>query len=201
MMPASETQAADQENEQGGSGTGTGTGTETSGETGTSAKTGTATKKGTKPEVKADPELGALLNTYEDAQEKATSYFVEMLDYVKKKNITRAVLVKTLMEFRKVEASTAVTQASRILTMLKDEGVVDQLRAGEISLKVARAATARTRETSATGGSAGTNEAKEKDFDNKLKAFAQAAKAMGYDLKSIMATVRATLQAEPFNIK
>ena len=200
MKPTSETEAAENETE-GGAGTGTGTGVETSGETGASTKSGTATKKGTKPEVKADPELGALLTTYEDAQEKATSYFVDMLDYVKKKNITRAILVKTLMEFRKVEASTAVTQASRILSMLKDEGIVDQLRAGEISLKVARAATTKTRETSATGGAAGTNEAKEKDFDNKLKAFAQSAKAMGYDLKSIMATVRATLQAEPFNIK
>lgn len=195
-----ETQAENEGNQQSDAeGTGTGTGTETN--TGTETKSSAATKKGAKPEVKPDPQLGALINNYEEAAGKATSFYVDMIDYIKRNNISRAVLVKTLMEFRKVEASTAVTQASRILNLAKDEGVLEQLANGEITLKVARAATSTKREKSPASGNTGTSESKEKDFDNKLKAFAQAAKAMGYDLKSIMATVRATLQAEPFSIK
>lgn len=201
-MPVSDTGGAataeDTGESSGETGTGTGTGTESA----ASTETGKATKKAAKPEVKSDPVLGGLINTYEDAADKATSFYVEMIDYIRKQSITRAVLVKTLMEFRKVTADTAVTQASRILTMSKNDEVLNALQAGEITLKVARQQVTKTREPKAAGsGSAGTAEQKQTDFDNKLKAFAGAAKALGYDLKSILATVKATLQAEPFSIK
>lgn len=175
--------------------TGTGVTTESS------AETKTEKKSKVKPEVAADTGLLAIVANYDDAAEKAQSFYVEMIQYIKKNNISRAVLVKTLMEGRKIEAQTAVTQASRILTMAKDEGVVAALAAGEITLKVAREQTKKTRESSKASTATGSNEGKDQTYDKALKAFAAAAKALGYPLKDILASVKATLQAEPFSIK
>lgn len=196
-MPVTETAAADTTTEATGTGTGTGTSAESSAETNTSE----TKKSNVKAEVKSDTGLVKIISNYDDAAEKAQSYYVEMIDYIKKNNISRAVLVRTLVEARKIEVISASSEASRILKISKDDEVFNALKAGEITLKVAKAQTQKKRDSSAAATTTGSNEGKDKVYDKALQAFAASAKALGMDLKSILASVKATLQADPYNIK
>jgi len=191
MMPVSET-TPDTESS---AATGTGTGTETSSET------KAETKKAVKPEVKANPELVTLIKNYEDAAEKAQTYYVDMINFIKKNSISRAVLVRTLVEARQIEIVSASSEASRILKIAKDDEVFNQLAAGEITLRVARQATQKKREASPAAATAGTAEQKTKAYEDAVQALAKAAKALGFDVKSVLANVKATLQADPYNLK
>lgn len=191
MMPVSE--SAPETEIAASAGTGTGTGTET--------ETSTQVKKAVKPEVKADPGLVTIVQNYENAAEKAQTYYVEMIDYIKKNNINRAVLVRTLVEARQIEVVTASSEASRIMKIAKDDVVFGQLAAGEITLKVARVATQKKRESSAATTTTGTSEDKNKTYEKAVQDLAKAAKALGFDVKSVLANVKATLQAEPYNLK
>lgn len=171
----------------------------------TDTDTGAAPEKApkTKPEVKSNPELAALITNYDSAAEQAQSFYVEMIDFIKKNNLSRAVVVKTLVEARKVEVTTATSQASRIFNIVKDDETFQALKNGEITLRAAREQTTKKRESSDKGKNDGptTQEGKEKAMDAALQIFAKAAKATGMDLKSIVASVKATLQADPYNIK
>lgn len=153
-------------------------------------------EKKVKPEVKVDPGLAAIISNYDEAAERAISHQVEMVDYIKRNNVSRAVLVKTLVECRKIEVVSAQSEASRIMQLAKNEEVFNALKNGEMTLKAARNATRKPQAAKAP-----TQESKEKTYETALQAFGQAAKALGLPLKDILASVKATLQAAPFEIK
>lgn len=154
------------------------------------------TEKKVKPEVKVDPGLSKIIANYDESVEKAVSHQVEMIDYIRKNNISRAVLVKTLVEVRKIEVVSATSEASRIMKLAKDDQIFEQLKNGEITLKAARNATKKPQAKKEVP-----QEPKEKIYEKALIAFAEAAKAVGLPLKDILESVKATLKADPYNIK
>lgn len=164
-------------NKGGGEGSGGGTATGT----GTGAKTTTKEK----PEVKVHTKLADLLKKYDAAAEKTASFMIEIAEMVEKENISNAQLIKTIVDVRGVEESTAKGQASRIRTLIKDADQLEALRRGEVTVRAAVKAAQKTRKPSAAS--------KQKAFDNRLAGFVEAAKALGQPKATILATVEAKL--------
>lgn len=149
--------------------------------TGTEAKTKTAPK----PEVKVHTKLLELIKKADAAAEKAGSLLVEIGEMVQKENISNPALIKTIMEARGVNENTAKSQASRIRSLLKDTDAFEALKRGEVTVRAAV--------KSAQARRAATPVSKQKAFDAALNKFVPAAKALGQDKKSILATVEAAL--------
>jgi hypothetical protein len=157
----------------GNGGGGSGTGTETK------------TEKAPKPEVKVHTKLLYLIKKADAAAETAGTYLVEVCEMIAKENISNPALIKTIMEARGVNENTAKSQASRMRSLLKDVDSFEALKRGEVTVRAA-VKSAQARRTPTPVG-------KQKAFDAALNKFVPAAKALGQDKKTILATVEAAL--------
>lgn len=149
--------------------------------TGTGAKTGTKVKE----EVKVHTQLLSLLKDEDAATEKASSILVSMCELVARDNISNPVLIKTIMEARGVQESTAKSQASRIRNIMKDKVSLEALKEGKATVRAVVAATGKKR--------AITKESTGKKFDAAVNGLVVAAKATGQDKKTILLTVETAL--------
>jgi hypothetical protein len=152
---------------------------------GAGTATGTDTKAKTKVEVTVHPKLLELVKKHDQAAEKAGSILVEIGELVVRDNISNPVLIKTFMEARQITEASAKSQASRLRSLLKDTDSFEALKRGEVTVRAA-VKTAQTRRQA-------TPVSNQKAFDNKLSQFVQAAKALGQDKRTILATVDAAL--------
>lgn len=152
---------------------------------GTATGTAAKTNKAVKPEVKVHADLADLLKKSDVAAEEAGSYLVEACELIAKENISNPTLIHTIMQTRGVTESTAKTQASRMRALLKDTDQFEALKRGEVTVRAA-VKSAQTKRAASTVS-------KQKAFDNKMTQFVSAAKALGQDRKTILATVDAAL--------
>jgi hypothetical protein len=150
--------------------------------------TGTATGAATKAkvEVTVHAKLLDLIKKQDAAAEKAASFLVEIGELVTRENISNPVLIKTIMEARGVTEASAKSQASRLRSLLKDTDSFEALKRGEVTVRAA-VKSAQTRRQAMPVSAA-------KAFDNALNKFVQAAKGVGQDKRTIVATVEAALE-------
>lgn len=153
------------------------------------------------PQPKIHDKLLVAVQGYDQHIQEAESYYVQMIELVLTEKISRADVVATLMRARGITFETAQSQYSRMKKMWEKPEILDQLKKGEITLKVAREA---TKSTQAGGkgqgdGSAGTGsktqETKEARYDRVRKAHVAAVKECGFEKKSAMLSFEADLNA------
>lgn len=124
-----------------------------------------------------------------------------MIETVLTEKISRADVVATLMKARKVTYETAQSQYSRMKNIWSNPDILAQLKAGEITLKVAREATTKKQadpagaNATAPAGGKTSNETKEARFERAKKAHVASVKECGFDLKSSMLSFEADLKA------
>jgi hypothetical protein len=182
----------------GASGTATGTGPKTK------PKTGAAVVEG----VQANTELVTLLQTYDELKNKTISVYVDMAELVAKENISRPIVLKSIMEARGTSYESAQSMASRVMSLAKDPDTIGKLRRGEVTTsevfykrapggsKVGSSPGGQTDPANVGGGAKGEKqpETKEKKYARILGEFVEVAKASGYDRKSILMGVEASLK-------
>jgi hypothetical protein len=151
--------------------------------TAASVKAKTSAKE--KPKVEVHAGLSTLLKQHDEAASKAASYLVDVCELVMKDNISNPVLIKTIMEARGTNESSAKSQASRIRGFIKNKEQFQALKDGDITVRAAVKGTAAARVP--------TQANKQKRFDSTLTNFIEAAKALGQDKESILATVEGAL--------
>jgi DNA-binding transcriptional regulator YhcF (GntR family) len=147
--------------------------------------------KAAKPEPVANEELVQLLTKYDENVEAAEASFIDFVEFIQKNQVPRPVVVASFMKARKVTFETAESQYSRMKKLLNNQEVLDELKAGKITLKVAREKT----KTSQKNPASAKPEAKEQKYNNALKAFVAAAKEGGYSLKTVLMGVEAELKS------
>jgi len=154
-------------------------------------------KPGAKPKTEAKPneELVGLLTRYDEHVEEAQTYYVEFCEFVQNNQIGRAEVTASIMKARGVTFETASSQYSRMKGILSDKKVLQDLKDGKITLKVARERTTKKQ----VNPKSAAPEAKSERFDKALKAIIEAAKENGYSLKSLLMSVEA--QAKSAGIK
>lgn len=144
-----------------------------------------------KAEATANEELVGLLVKYDENVAKAESMFIDFVEFIQKNQLPRPVIVASIMKARGVTFETANTQYSRMKRLLNNQEVLDELKSGKITLKVAREKTT----TKQANPKSAKPEAKEARYQKALKDFAAAAKEGGYTLKAIMMGVEAELKS------
>lgn len=154
-------------------GTGTGTGTETK------------TKTKEKVEVTVHPGLLELFKKHDASLGEAASFLVEIGETVMRDNVSNPVLIKTIIEARGITPESAKSQASRLRSLLKHKEGFEALKRGEVTVRAAVKSAQAARVPSKITVS--------KKFDMALNKFVEAAKAVGQDRKTIMATVEAAM--------
>lgn len=198
VAEADETDVTSQD--EGGGGTATGTGP--------AAKAAPVTKvtEATIATVEPHAALQELIKNYDEVKEKATSYMCDQAELIAKENIGRPVIIKTLMVARGVTLETAQSTASRMITLSKSPEKIAGLRDGSLTIREtvygrAKPGTTEAATGGAEGGQPGTattkktdTEKKEDKYNRLLKEFTESAKASGFDLKSIIAGVTASLK-------
>lgn len=151
--------------------------------TGTGAATETKTKE--KVEVVAHVGLIELFKKHDTSLGEAASFLVEIGETIIRDNVSNPVLIKTIIEARGIKPESAKSQASRLRSLINDKDSFDALKKGEVTVRAAvKSAQARRVPTAKTNAKA---------FDNALSKFVGAAKAVGQDKKTILATVEAAL--------
>lgn len=161
-------------------------------------------KANAKPEAKVHAGLESVIVKYDDAVEKAESYYIEIIEVIQSNKISRADVVATLMKARKITFETAQAQYSRMKGIWQNPEVLKQLKDGEITLKMAREKTTKKQAgtTSTQGAQSGAStsaeaskETKEARYERCQKAHVAAVKECGYDLKSAIVSFEASLKA------
>lgn len=150
-------------------------------------------KTGAKPKVEAvaNEELVNLLVKYDENVAKAESMFIEFVEFIQANQLPRPVIVASMMKARGISFESADTQYSRMKKLLNNQEVLQDLKDGKITLKVARE---KTKGTQANPKSA-KPEAREAKYQKAMKDFVGAAKEGGYPLKSILVSIEAELKA------
>lgn len=159
--------------EEKGAGNGTGTGT------------GTKAKTDVKVKVEVHTGLFGLVKEHDAAAEKAGSFLVEIIELIATDNISNPVLIKTLMEARGIQESSAKSQASRMRSLMKDKDSLDALKKGDVTVRAAVKGVQARRAPTPAGNA--------KKFDAAINNLVTAAKAVGQDKKTILTTVEAAL--------
>lgn len=155
------------------------------------AKPGAKVKAGTKAEAVASAELVALFEKYDEGVKQAESYFIELVEFIQDNQIDRATCIASMMQARGINYETAQTQYSRMRKIYNDEEVLQELKDGKISLKVAREKTKKTQKNPKSAKP----EAKEQKYASTLKSFVAAAKESGFSRREIMVSVEAELKS------
>lgn len=155
------------------------------------------------PEAKVHTNLLEKIKLYDESVAKAESYYVEIIEIIQTEKVSRADVVATLMKGRGISFETAQSQYSRMKNIWQSPEVLQQLKDGEITLKIAREKTtkkqagteAKAAGTAQTPGSGGEKETKEARYDRVRKAFVAAVKECGFDIKSTLLGLEADLKA------
>lgn len=157
------------------------------------AKPGAKTKVSAKSAAEAAPneELVSLFESYDEKVAEAEKTFVELVELIQEKQLDRATVVASMMRARGINYESAQSQYSRMKKIFNNEEVLQELKDGKITLKVARE---RTKDTQKNPKSA-KPEAKEQKYQSTLKAFISAAKESGFARKEIMVGVEAELKS------
>lgn len=151
------------------------------------AKTGAAAAE----EATANEELVGLFESYDEKVAEAESIFVELVELIQEKQLDRATVVASMMQARGINYESAQSQYSRMKKIFNNEEVLQELKDGKITLKVARE---RTKDTQKNPKSS-KPEAKEQKYTSTLKAFVAAAKESGLARREIMVGVEAELKS------
>lgn len=145
--------------------------------------------------VKAEPvaneQLVAILEQYDLKVEQAESFFIEFVEFIQENQLERGVVVASMMKARSITFESAQSQYSRMKKLLNNEEVLQELKDGKITLKVAREKTTTTQANPASAKP----EAKEAKYNSTLKAFVNAAKESGLGRREILVGVEAELKA------
>lgn len=159
----------------------------------TSAETKTKedSKSKEKVVVKANAKLVALFRQYDDAAKEHSSSLVRVAEFVQSNSITRAEVVVSMMEARGIEKVSADSQYSRIKKILTDPKILQELKDGTLTLKEARAKSTKKQENP---NKEKQRENLEKRFNRVLTELAAIAKEGGFDLRSTVNSVSATLK-------
>jgi hypothetical protein len=147
--------------------------------------TKTAVKSETKeePKVLADQKLGKLLKDYTAKEIDTASYWLKIVEYVSKVNITRTTLIETLVQFRGVKKSTASVEATFIMQGAKPENaeLLQQALDKEIPVREFRKAIMGTGKSDEEGN-------KEIDYEKRIKA--KLKPAATYAVENVEITVK-----------
>lgn len=157
------------------------------------AKPGAKTKVKTvsKEDAKPNEELVALFESYDEHVAKAEGKFVELVELIHEKQLDRNTVVVSMMVARGINYETAQTQYSRYKKIFNNEEVLQELKEGKITMKIARERTKDKQKNPKSSKPA----AKEARYTNTLKAFVAAAKESGLARREIMVGVEAELKA------
>jgi hypothetical protein len=134
---------------------------------------------------------GAKVEKYDETVAQAETYFIELVEFIQTKQLDRATVVASMMRARGITFETAQSQYSRMKKIFNNETVLEELKAGKITLKVARERTTDKQQNPASAAP----EAKEARYTNTLKAFVAAAKESGFTLREILLGVEAELKS------
>lgn len=141
--------------------------------------------------VTAHPRLVAAIRSSDNAMAQASSLLVTVAEIVQQEDLTRPEVVASIMEARGVEKSTAESQYSRMKRLLTDGEVLNDLRAGKISLKMAREGTVK-KQTAPNAEKKKQNA--EKKFTKAVSALVETSKEIGLDFTSVIKAVKAALK-------
>lgn len=175
---------------------------------GTTSGTETDAKATTKEEVLPNMQLVTLLTTYDELKDKTVSVYVDMAELIGKDNLSRPVVVQSIMKARGITYENAQPIASRIMKLAKDPETIQAIRDGKITTsevfynrkpggsKVGSSPGGQTDPANVGGGAKGTTQAetKEKKYARVLGEFIEVCKSAGYDRKAILMGVEASLK-------
>lgn len=148
-------------------------------------------KAGAKAEAAANEELVSLFEGYDEGVKQAETLFVALVEFIQDNQVDRATVVASMMKARGINYESAQSQYSRMRKILNDEEVLEDLKSGKITLKVAREKT----KTAQKNPKSAKPEAKEAKYTNTLKAFVASAKESGYSRAEILVGVTAELKS------
>ena len=151
------------------------------------------TKVSAKAKAEAAPniECVALFEAYDEAVSTAEKTFIELIELIQEKQLDRATVIASMMKARGISYESAQTEYSKMKKIFNNEEVLEELKAGKITMKVARAKT----KTTQKNPKAAKPEAKEQKYQSTLKAFVAAAKESGFTRREIMVGVEAELKS------
>lgn len=159
---------------------------------GAAATVATKLKIGQKVEPKELPELIVAIEEYDSAVSVAEEKFIALVEYIQENQVDKASVIGSLMKARGITYESAQTEFSKMKKIFNNEEVLADLKAGKITMKVAREKVKGETKKNPDKAKADNKEAK---FTNTLKAFTSAAKESGFSLKEIIVSVTAQLSA------
>lgn len=159
---------------------------------GAAATVATKLKIGQKVEPKEVPELIVAIEEYDSAVSVAEEKFIALVEYIQENQVDKASVIGSLMKARGITYESAQTEFSKMKKIFNNEEVLADLKAGKITMKVAREKVKGEAKKNPEKAKADNKEAK---FTNTLKAFTSAAKESGFSLKEIIVSVTAQLSA------
>lgn len=167
--------------------------TEGEGEGAAAAAPGTKTKvKVTaKADAKPNEELIGLFESYDEHVAAAEKAFVEMVEFIQENQIDRATVIASMMKARSLSFESAQKEYGTMKKIFNNEEVLQELKDGKITMRVARQKTKTTQKNPKSAKP----EAKEQKFNATLKSFVAAAKESGFSRAEILTTVTAELKA------
>ncbi len=157
----------------------------------------TATKPGAKPKAEAKPDLKlvAIIEGHDQKVEEAEGFFIKWVEYIQENEVDRDTVVVSMMKARGITFESAQSQYSRMKKIFNDENVLQELKDGKITLKVARERTKSDQKKPKNS----TPEAKEQKYNNGLKSFVAICKESGYTRQEILMGFTAELKAAGVN--
>lgn len=167
--------------------------TEGEGENEIEKAVGTGTKVKTKASADAKPneELIGLFESYDEFVAAAEKSFVEMVEFIQENQIDRATVIASMMKARSLSFEAAQTAYSSMKKIFNNEEVLQELKDGKITMKIARQKTKSTQKNPASAKP----EAKEQKYTNTMKHFVAAAKETGFTRAEILVSVTAELKS------
>lgn len=154
----------------------------------------TKPKKAVKPEAKVHVGLLECIKQYDTHVAEAETYYIEMIEIIQTEQISRADVVATMMKARGISFETAQSQYSRMKGIFSNKEVLEKLKNGEITLKVAREATTK-KQANPTKDKAVDPAKKEERFEKAVNSVVASAKECGFDRKSVLTSIEAALKA------
>lgn len=152
---------------------------------GSSSSTKSASKEVAK--VSSNPRLVAALQASDQAEGAFKSSLVLISTIVQEEQLTKAEVVASLMKARNIEKVSAEGQYSRMKGLLNNPEIMQQLASGEMTLKMARAATVKKQQNPSTEKK---KENIQKRFSSAITSLMNAAKEGGMDKASVLNTVK-----------
>lgn len=143
-----------------------------------------------KAEAKPNPEVVELISTFDSDVKKAEESFIALVAFIQENEVDRATVIASMMQARGISYESAQKEYGKMKKIFNNETVLEELKSGAISLKVAKEKVKTPQKNPASAKP----EAKEAKFTNTLKNFVAAAKESGFARKEIMVTVEAELK-------